>query len=365
MKITVEKRELIGITLVFKDYPEVEKNSKGIVKDVELDIFDPFGDMDPTLMVLMEDKSVLPISLDGILVTGSVEADNQKDQALLENWMNRYFVMIDRAKDLKEKSDKKSNKYKYCRKKKAEVTYLNDVVDILNNNGLNIKKCAIDTYNAMIPIGSILDCEKAHRILIKNDIQHFVFINKSIVEKEPNLFQYIFFPKNRKPYKPDRANKYFDWFIISELGSFVMEMFDKAYINSINVITKQQLKDLNESICFVNNLKDDDTEYPLDMITLIDHFYTAGSSTDCYFTSEDIVKETITYGEFIELCICGAPFEDAFETALNLAKNNFDFAKAQDDFDRRWEEKFGPVEESDVMSVEEFNKELEEMSKFK
>lgn len=106
-----------------------------------------------------------------------------------------------------------------------------------------------------------------------------------------------------------------------------MEMYDKAYINGINAITKQQLKDLDEAICFVNNLKDDDTEYPLDIITLIDHFYTAGSSTFCYFTSKDIIKETVAYGEFIELSICGAPFEDALETALNLIKCNIDSSK--------------------------------------
>lgn len=79
-------------------------------------------------MVLMEDQSILPISLDGVLVTGAVVAENQKDQILLENWMNRYFVMIDRAKELKEKCNKSHKKYHYLCKEKSEVTYLDDVL---------------------------------------------------------------------------------------------------------------------------------------------------------------------------------------------------------------------------------------------
>ena len=66
---------------------------------------------------------------------------------------------------------------------------------------------------------------------------------------------------------------------------------------------------------FVQNLKDDDTGYPLDIITLVDHFYTAGSSTKSYFTSNDIAKETVVYGNFVMMCLGGSSFENAFKNA--------------------------------------------------
>ena len=169
MKILIEKRELIGIGLIFKDYPNVKSQSKGFVKDVEIDMVGPYGHMDPILIVLTSEEFIIPVSIDEMLLKGNVVATTQKEQALLEDWLTRYFRFIESLKTSMENCEEVTKRH-HGSNKKTNPNYLEDVVDLLNNSGLKVNRCSIDKSNLKLPFSSISACEKAHEILKQNDI---------------------------------------------------------------------------------------------------------------------------------------------------------------------------------------------------